>query len=76
MTSFRIIKGPVLVQLGERDGIVPLPAIEEVSARAPKGELARYPIDHFECFLPEHIDHVAGDQLDSLRRSLRAPKTH
>jgi hypothetical protein len=37
------IRGPVLVQLGERDGMVPLPAIEKVSARAPNGELVRLP---------------------------------
>jgi pimeloyl-ACP methyl ester carboxylesterase len=67
------IRGPVLLQLGERDGIVPLPAIEKASARAPKGRLARYPIDHFDCFWPEHIAHVAGDQLDFLHRHLPTP---
>jgi len=70
------IRGPVLVQLGERDGMVPLPAIERVSARAPKGELMRYPIDHFGCFWPEHIGHLAGDQLKFLHRHLSIPKTH
>jgi len=70
------IQGPVLVQLGERDGMVPLPAIEKVSARAPKGELARYPIDHFGCYWPEHIDEVAGDQLEFLRRHTSAADPH
>jgi pimeloyl-ACP methyl ester carboxylesterase len=62
------IRSPVLVQLGEHDRVVPLRAIEKASRRAPHGELVRYPIDHFECFWPEHIEHVAGDQLDFLRR--------
>jgi uncharacterized protein len=66
------IRGPVLVQLGELDGMVPLEPIEKVSARAPKGELARYPIDHFDCFWPEHIDDVARDQLIFLHRHLSA----
>ena len=69
------IRGPVLVQLGERDGMAPLPAIEKVSARAPKGELARYPIDHFDCFWPEHIEHVARDQLVFLQRHLLTAAT-
>jgi hypothetical protein len=64
----------VHVPLGERDQTVPLPAIEKVSARVPKGELVRYPIDHFECFWPEHIDQVVGDQLDFLQRHLPANK--
>jgi hypothetical protein len=34
----------------------------------------RYPIDHFECFWPEHIDQVVGDQLDFLQRHLPANK--
>jgi pimeloyl-ACP methyl ester carboxylesterase len=62
---------PVLIQLGEHDGAAPLPAIEKAAARAPHAELARYPIDHFGCFWPEHIDRVAGDQLEFLRRHLR-----
>jgi len=64
------IRGPVLLQLGERNRVVPLGAIEKVSTRAPHGELVRYPIDHFECFWPEHIDQVADDQLGFLRRHL------
>ena len=67
------IRGPVLVQLGERDRVVPLRAIEKVGTRAPRGELVRYPIDHFECFWPEHADKVARDQLDFLRRHLLPP---
>lgn len=70
------IAGPVLVQLGERDGMVPRPAIENVSARAPRGQLARYPMNHFDCYWPEHIERVAGDQLTFLRQQLLTPKTH
>ena len=66
------IRGPVLLQAGERDGIVPPRAIETVSTRAPHAELARYPIDHFGCFWPEHIDRVAGDQLEFLQRHTSA----
>jgi hypothetical protein len=50
--------------------MAPLPPIEKTAARAPRGELIRYPIDHFEGFWPEHIDRVVDDELDFLRRHL------
>jgi len=64
------IEVPLLVQLGERDGLAPRRAVEKTAARAPRGELRRYPIDHFDCFWPEHIDEVAGDQITFLHRHL------
>jgi pimeloyl-ACP methyl ester carboxylesterase len=64
------IKAPVLVQQGEYDTMAPQRAVELAAARAPRGELLRYPIDHFGCFWPEHIDEVAGDQIAFLRRHL------
>ena len=66
------IAAPVLLQLAEHDAMVPLPSIEKTAMRAPRGELVRYPIDHFQCFWPEHIDRVAGDEVDFLRRHLLA----
>lgn len=65
------IRAPVLVQLGERDGMVALRPIEKVAGRAQRAELARYPIDHFGCYALEHIDQVAGDELEFLRRHLQ-----
>lgn len=67
------IEAPVLVQLGEQDSLAPRRAVERVARRAPRGELRRYPIDHFGCFWPEHIDEVAGDQVEFLRRHLPEP---
>jgi uncharacterized protein len=67
------IQGPVLVQLGEHDQMAPPRAIEKLTTRAPRAELVRSPIDHFECFWPDHIDQVADDQLDFLRRHLLTP---
>jgi len=67
------IRAPVLLQLGERDGAVPLAAIERTATRARDAELERYDLDHFECFCPEHIDPLASDQVDFLRRRLPSP---
>lgn len=53
--------------------MVPLAAIEKTAARAPRAELRRYPIDHFECFWPEHLELVAADQINFLHRHLLKP---
>jgi pimeloyl-ACP methyl ester carboxylesterase len=66
------IEMPALLQLAEHDKVVPLPAIEKTAARAPKSELLRYPTDHFGCFWPEHLDRIAADEVDFLRRHLMA----
>jgi dienelactone hydrolase len=68
------IAAPVLLQLGENDAMVPLAAIEKTAALAPRAELRRYPIDHFECFWPEHLDLVAADQVTFLRHHLFNPE--
>jgi uncharacterized protein len=64
------IAAPVLLQLGEKDAMVPLAAIEKTATQAPRGELRRYPIDHFECFWPEHLDLIAADQIKFLQDHL------
>jgi hypothetical protein len=66
------IATPVLLQLGERDAMVPPAPIEKTAARVPRGELLRYPIDHFQCFWPEYLDHVATDQIAFLSNHLLA----
>lgn len=62
------IKAPVLFQVGEHDGMVPFAPIEKAASAAPHAQLVRYPMDHFGCFTPEHIDRVAADQIEFLRR--------
>jgi pimeloyl-ACP methyl ester carboxylesterase len=64
------ITAPVLLQLGEHDGMVSLHAIEKTRRRAPHAQLLRYPIDHFGGFWPEHFDAVASDEVEFLRRHL------
>jgi dienelactone hydrolase len=67
------IRGPVLLQLGEQDGIFPAGPIGRVAARAQHAEFARYAMDHFGCFWPEQLDSIFNDQLLFLRRHLRVP---
>ena len=60
------ITAPVLLQVGDRDGMTPLAPIEKVAATAPHARLVRYPMDHFGCFSPEHFDQVATDEVEFL----------
>ncbi len=69
------IRAPILLQLAERDGAVPLPAIERTAARAPRAELKRYDLEHFSCFWCENITRLATDQIQFLRRHLLNPAT-
>ncbi len=71
----RRIEAPVLVQLGEQDTLAPRRAVEAVARNAPRGELRRYPIDHFGCFWPEHFNEVAGDQIEFLSHRILRPSS-
>jgi dienelactone hydrolase len=63
---------PVWISLGERDITVSRWAIERFADRAPRAELHRYDVDHFEPFHTAAQDVMAKDQADWLRRSIRA----
>jgi pimeloyl-ACP methyl ester carboxylesterase len=66
----RRIAAPLWVGLGERDVTVASDAIERVAARAPRGELHRYPYDHFEPLIGAARDRIATDQIEFLDRVL------
>jgi len=42
----------------------------ETAAKAPRGELHRYAMGHFDAFRGDTFDTVAADQLDFLHRHL------
>jgi pimeloyl-ACP methyl ester carboxylesterase len=65
----RSLRMPLWVGLGEQDVSVSRGAVERLAARAPRGELHRYPYDHFGAFLGDGPQLVGGDQVDFLRRS-------
>ncbi len=64
----RRLRAPLWVGVGERDVSVSRRAVERLAERAPKGELQRYPYDHFGAFLGDGPARVAGDQVEFLRR--------
>jgi dienelactone hydrolase len=67
------IAAPTLLQLGEDDRVVPRAPIAATAARAGDADLRCYPIDHFGCFHPDHLDRIAGDQTAFLHRHLPGP---
>jgi hypothetical protein len=64
------VRCPLLVQIAERDTLTPPAPAEAAAARAPRGELLRYPLDHFEMYVEPAFPLVVADQLSFLRRHL------
>ena len=60
---------PVWVGIGERDITVSGRAIERLAARAPRAELHRYDVDHFEPFHGADPAVIAADQAEWLARA-------
>jgi dienelactone hydrolase len=69
VTRARSLAMPLWVGLGEQDVSVSASAVERLAERAPRGELHRYPYDHFGAFLGDGPQRVASDQIGFLRRS-------
>ncbi len=61
---------PLWVGLGERDVTTARRAVERLATRAPRGELHRYPYDHFEPLGAAAGERIAADQLEFLDRVL------
>ena len=59
---------PLWVGLGERDISVAGKSVQRLAARAPRGELYRYPYDHWEPCVGDAPARIAADQIDFLRR--------
>jgi hypothetical protein len=64
---------PLWVGHCERDVTVSARGVERLAARAPRGELARYPHDHFEPLTGDAPARIAADQVAFLSRHGLAP---
>ncbi|MEV4421253.1 hypothetical protein AB0L40_14905 [Patulibacter sp. NPDC049589] len=64
------IPTPLWVGLGDRDITVAAPAVRKLAERAPRGELHRYDVDHFEPFHTDAWRAIAADQVTFLDRVL------
>lgn len=68
VTNARRLGMPVWIGLGERDITVSRKAIERLASNAPRAELHRYDMAHFEPFHGTDPARVAGDQAAWLAR--------
>jgi uncharacterized protein len=65
------ISCPILVCVGERDGVTfPAPA-RRVAELAPRGEAREYDSDHYEIYRGEVFERAVADQTEFLRHNLR-----
>ena len=67
ITKARQIACPAFVALGERDVSVSHATLERFAEQAPRGELHRYEVDHFEPFIDDHLTKIADDQIAFVR---------
>jgi dienelactone hydrolase len=61
---------PLLVCVCDGDVVTPPAPAVRMAARAPDGELVRYPIGHFEIYVGEWFERAVSDQVEFLSRNL------
>jgi uncharacterized protein len=64
------LRMPVLVSIAERDLETPEELSRQIAERAPRGELRRYPVSHFDFYRDPVRQRVLADQIDFLRTHL------
>ncbi|MBI4953111.1 MAG: alpha/beta hydrolase [Myxococcales bacterium] len=62
------IRCPVLVIVAERDRLAPPGPAEAAARRAPRGELRRHSVDHFDIYFDEPFERAVADELEFLGR--------
>jgi len=65
----RRVAAPLWVGAGDRDVSVPARSVRRLAELAPRGELQRYPYDHFGAFAGDRPARVAADHAAFLRRA-------
>jgi hypothetical protein len=69
----RRISCPTLFCVCEADTVAPAKATLRHAAKAPRGEIRRYPAGHFDIYVGEHFERVISDQLAFLQTHVPAP---
>lgn len=64
------VECPLLVSVCDRDLITPARPAVRVARRAPRGEVRRYPIGHFDLYAGSWHERVVNDQVAFLQRVL------
>ena len=61
---------PLLVCVCDKDQTAPAASAWEMARRAPRGEIRRYPVGHFEIYQGSAFQQAVADQVEFLRRHL------
>jgi len=61
------IQCPILFCVCDTDTVAPAEATLRHAAKAPRGEIRRYPVGHFDIYMGEQFERVVADQLAFLR---------
>jgi pimeloyl-ACP methyl ester carboxylesterase len=62
------ITAPLLVCVCERDKVTPAGVSEKLGSRAPRGEVNRYDVGHFDIYVGEWFEKLSADQVEFLER--------
>lgn len=60
------VRCPLLVALCENDTVAPADVAAEYAQRAPRGEIVRYDIGHFDIYLGDAFERAVRDQIEFL----------
>jgi dienelactone hydrolase len=70
------IQCPILFCVCDADTVAPAKATLRHAARAPRGEIRRYPVGHFDIYIGEFFERVVTDQLAFLQNHVPAAATN
>jgi len=68
--SARKVSAPILFCICETDAVAPAETALRYAATAPRGEVKRYPVGHFDIYLGEPFEDAVRDQTEFLVRHL------
>jgi len=66
------VRCPLLVCIADDDAVTPARPAERMAGRAPRGEVVRYPIRHFDIYVGEWFERAVADQTGFLSTHLLA----
>ncbi len=66
------IKAPILFCICDTDAVAPAETALHYAATAPRGEVKRYPVGHFDIYLGQPFEHAVRDQTEFLIRHLES----
>lgn len=65
------VRCPILFAVCEKDSVAPAGPTLKYAAQAPRGEIKRYPVGHFEIYQGEPFEVAVADYVEFLQRHLR-----